>query len=204
MGKSLTVAVTVGVVFGLLLSTGAFSQPPTAGGKDKKRPPKTGPAEDRPPSDRPGPPRRPRSDGKPSTTGEDRRPEILRKYDRDHDGRIDEEERARLVEDMRRKGLRKEDIARQLERLAIIEQFDKDGDGVLNDEELAAARDAAKGDSPAAGEQPKKRPGSKKQQETLEKYDKDGDGKLSAAERAQIQKDNKAKRDEEKKRKKGM
>jgi Ca2+-binding EF-hand superfamily protein len=128
----------------------------------------------------------------------------MRKYDRDRDGRIDEEERGRLVEDMKRRGLRKDDIARQLERLAVIEQFDKDGDGMLNEEELAAARDAAKGDRPAAGDGAKKRPASKKQQETLEKYDKDGDGKLNAAEKAQIQKDNKAKRDEEKNRKKGM
>jgi Ca2+-binding EF-hand superfamily protein len=106
--------------------------------------------------------------------------------------------------------LRKEDIAQQLERLAVLERFDKDGDGRLNEAELAAARDALEGGKPPAGDEPKKRPASKKQQETLEKYDADGDGKLSPAERAKIQQDLKAKRDEaarqraeEKKRKKG-
>jgi Ca2+-binding EF-hand superfamily protein len=196
MAKSLILhGMALGLI-GWLLCGDALSQPPNAGRKDKKRPPKSAPA-DEPRPDRPAVPRRPRPDGKPPAGSEDRRPEIMRKYDRDRNGRIDDDEREKLVEDMKRRGLRKDDIARQLERLAIIERFDKDGDGMLNEEELAAARDAAKGDKPPVGDEPKKRPSSKKQQETLEKYDADGDGKLSAAERAKIQQDLKAKREED-------
>jgi Ca2+-binding EF-hand superfamily protein len=194
------------VLSGWLLFSAALSQPPNRPGKDKR--PRRDPTGEPKRPDRPDQPRPPRPDGKPPGPGEDRRPEILRKYDRDRDGRLDEEERARLVEDMKRKRLSKEDIAQQLERLAVLERFDKDGDGRLNEEELAAAREALDGGKPI-GDEPKKRPASKKQQETLDKYDADGDGKLSAAEKAQIQKDIKAKRDEaarqkaeEKKRKK--
>jgi Ca2+-binding EF-hand superfamily protein len=86
-------------------------------------------------------------------------PELIKKFDKDGDGQLSEEERkaAREAMEARRGEFQKK----------MLEQFDKDGDGKLSEEERKAAREA----------------GEAKRKEILEKYDKDGDGKLSEEER---------------------
>lgn len=88
-------------------------------------------------------------------------PEILEKFDKDGDGKLNEEERAAA------KAAREEMMeARKKEMLG---KFDKDGDGELNGEEKEAMKEGRK-------------------KMMLEKFDKDGDGKLNDAERAEMRK----------------
>ena len=56
-----------------------------------------------------------------------RHEEVLKEFDKDGDGKLNEEERKAAGEAMRKK---------------LIEKFDKDGDGKLNEEERKAAREA--------------------------------------------------------------
>jgi Ca2+-binding EF-hand superfamily protein len=152
------------------------------------------------PGVRPGDGNRPGEGGRPAEGGRpfdgdrpgaesgDRRPEILRRFDRNGDGRFSEEELNALVEEMKRRGLSKEEIAQQLERIKRAE-------------EAAAAKKAAGSGEGTPSDEPKKKPGTRKQKEILEKYDADGDGKLSASERAKIQQDLKAEKEDAARRK---
>ena len=85
---------------------------------------------------------------------------ILKKFDKDGDGKLSEEERAEA---------RKSFSGGRPPRspAALIKKFDKDGDGKLNEEERTALREE----------------GLKRRKEILKKFDKDGDGKLNAEER---------------------
>ena len=85
------------------------------------------------------------SEGRPS------REEMLKKFDKDGDGKLNEEERAALREEGQKR------------RKEIIAKFDKDGDGKLNEDERKAAgaeMRKSRGGRPAgdAGK-PSKRPG---------------------------------------------
>lgn len=86
-------------------------------------------------------------------------PEIVKKYDKDGDGKLNEEETKTAREALQ--------AEREAARKKMIEKFDKDGDGKLNDEERKAAREAAEA----------------RQKELIAKYDADKDGKLSREER---------------------
>tara|TARA_Y100000588_G_C14214568_1_gene908222 strand:- start:1093 stop:1638 length:546 start_codon:yes stop_codon:yes gene_type:complete len=85
---------------------------------------------------------------------------IIKKFDKDGDGKLNEDERAEA---------RKSFGGNRPPRppAALIKKFDKDGDGKLNEEERAALREE----------------GQKRRQEILDKFDKDGDGKLNEEER---------------------
>ena len=85
---------------------------------------------------------------------------ILKKFDKDGDGKLSEKERAEA---------RKSFSGGRPPRspAALIKKFDKDGDGKLNEEERTALREE----------------GLKRRKEILKKFDKDGDGKLNAEER---------------------
>lgn len=85
--------------------------------------------------------------------------EIVKKFDKDGDGKLNEEENKAAREAFR--------AEREAAQKKLIEKFDKDGDGKLNDEERKAAREAAEA----------------RHKELLEKYDADKDGKLSPEER---------------------
>jgi hypothetical protein len=88
-------------------------------------------------------------------------PEIIAKFDKDGDGKLNKEEREAA------KAAREEMMeARKKEMLA---KFDKDGDGKLSDEEEEAMREA-------------------RRKMMLEKFDKDGDGELSDDEKAAMRK----------------
>ncbi len=88
-------------------------------------------------------------------------PEIIAKFDKDGDGKLNEEEREAA------KAARGDMEANR--RKEFLEKFDADGDGKLSDEEKKAMREAMK-------------------KKMLEKFDKDGDGILSEAERAEMRK----------------
>lgn len=92
-------------------------------------------------------------DGRPS------REEVLKKFDKDGDGKLSEEEKGELRKAMASRG-------RKLPP-HLMEKFDKDGDGKLNEEERADARKAMEA----------------RRKEVMEKFDKDGDGKLNPEER---------------------
>ena len=88
-------------------------------------------------------------------------PEIIAKFDKDGDGKLNEEERKAA------KAAREEmEAARKKE---ILEKFDADKDGELNEAEREAMRTEMK-------------------KRMLEKFDKDGNGELSEEERAEMRK----------------
>lgn len=88
-------------------------------------------------------------------------PEIMEKFDKDGDGKLNEEERkaARAARGEMMESRRKEMLAK----------FDKDGDGKLNDEEEAAMKE-------------------ERRKRMLERFDKDKDGELSDDEKAEMRK----------------
>ena len=85
---------------------------------------------------------------------------ILRRYDKDGDGKLNEEEKAAAEEG------RKQWEKRRAEYAKRVKEFDKDGDGELSREERRAMYEAM----------------------MLERYDKDGDGKLNDEEEAAMEK----------------
>lgn len=88
-------------------------------------------------------------------------PEIIAKFDKDGDGKLNDEERAAA------KAAREEMMkARKAE---MLKKFDTDGDGKLSDEEEAAMREARK-------------------KMMMERFDKDKDGELNEAEKAEMRK----------------
>jgi Ca2+-binding EF-hand superfamily protein len=133
-------------------------------------------------------------DGKKKSAGEGKgfssREEMMKKFDKDGDGKLNEEERAAVREEMKGRkdellkkfdadgdgklsDAEREKIRKQLPGKGrklpppILAKFDKDGDGELNDEERAVAKKAWEA----------------RKEEALEKFDADGDGKLNPQER---------------------
>ena len=108
------------------------------------------------------------------------RAEMMKKFDKDGDGVLNEAERTAMREAM---GARKGGVVGERpSREEMLKKFDKDGDGQLNEEERAAMREAM-GGRPGGpeGERPDR-------EEMLKKFDKDGDGQLNEAERAEMRK----------------
>lgn len=72
---------------------------------------------------------KPEKGGKKPGSGEGRpsREEVMKKFDKDGDGKLNEDERAEARKAM------------EARRAEMIEKFDKDGDGKLNEEERKAA-----------------------------------------------------------------
>lgn len=92
-----------------------------------------------------------------------RQAEILKRFDKNGDGKLDEDEKAAAKSEMR--GKRGAAATKIHDR--ILERFDKNHDGLLDETERAAALSAL-ADKPRF----------------IKLFDKDGDGKLSPAERA--------------------
>ncbi len=86
------------------------------------------------------------------------REEMIKKFDKDGDGKLSEDEK---------------DAAKAAMEKQMLEKFDKDKDGKLSEEEKEAAKEARRAEM-------KKR--------MLEKFDKDKDGKLSDEEKAEMKK----------------
>ena len=106
---------------------------------------------------------KPEKGGKKPGSGEGRpsRQEVMKKFDKDGDGKLNEEEKAELRKKMAERG-----AGRRIPPL-VLEKFDKDGDGKLNEDERATARKAMEA----------------RRAEMIEKFDKDGDGQLNNQER---------------------
>jgi len=102
---------------------------------------------------------------------------MLKKFDKDGDGKLNEEEKRAARVGMRQHWEKK--------KAEMMKEFDTDGDGKLSDEEKKAFREEfgkrRKGDK--AGKKgechDRKRLGDKVRKHLLEKFDKDGDGELS-------------------------
>ena len=86
-------------------------------------------------------------------------PELVKKYDKDGDGKLSETEITAMREAMR--------ALMEERRKADLEKFDADKDGKLDEAEIKTMRET-------------------KQKEMLEKYDTNKDGKIDDAERAKI------------------
>jgi len=101
---------------------------------------------------RPDRPQRPPGQRTPS-------PEMLKEYDTDKDGKLNDEERAEMMKKMR--------AQMEARQKAMLEKYDANKDGKLDEAETKAAREG-------------------QQKEMLEKYDANKDGKLDDEERAKI------------------
>ena len=98
--------------------------------------------------------------------------EIIKRYDTNHDGKLDEAEVAAVKEKtlMADQEKREERVERLKERQAQwLKEFDKDGDGKLNDEEKKTMETTL-------------RARAEKNPRLMERLDTDKDGKLSDAE----------------------
>ena len=101
--------------------------------------------------------------------------ELIKRFDKNGDGRLDEQERtaARRVRGKKGKGRYAE----------ILKRFDKDGDGRLSEEERGQARRArGEGNPQRAGAQRRQDPPRVNVQSLLRRFDKDGDQKLNQEE----------------------
>lgn len=74
---------------------------------------------------------KPEKGGKGDKSARPSREEMIKKFDKDGDGKLNDEEKA---------AIRKEMMANRTPPPHILEKFDKDGDGKLCDEEKAAIR----------------------------------------------------------------
>ncbi|MBE2215413.1 MAG: EF-hand domain-containing protein [Opitutaceae bacterium] len=101
--------------------------------------------------------------------------EMIARFDKDGDGKLNEEEMAAAKAAAAERRGEMHDAA--------LQRFDANGDGKLDDTERATAREAMKANR-GAGLTDEQRAKARAEFEAYAaKYDKDGDGKLSAAER---------------------
>jgi EF hand len=72
-------------------------------------------------------------EGGPGKKGEARRAEVIKKYDKNNDGQLDDTEKAAMSEDLKK-----------TRREAQLKKYDKNGDGKLDDAEKEAMREDMK------------------------------------------------------------
>lgn len=106
--------------------------------------------------------------------------QLLKKFDKDGDGRLNEQERAEAMKAIKEKSASLNEL-REKNVQSVIKRYDKDGDGKLDQTELAAFLEEQR----KMFENMRSRRFRNMQvpKEILAKYDKDGDGKLSPQER---------------------
>ena len=111
-----------------------------------------------------------------------RKAEMLKKFDKDGDGRLSDEEKSTLRAEMqnRRGGGRDRKQWTPEQRDEMLKKFDKDGDGKLSDEERTTLRAEIQN---RRGGRDRKQWTPEQRDEMLKKFDTDGDGKLSQEER---------------------
>ena len=96
--------------------------------------------------------------------GRPSREEVMKKFDKDGDGKLSEDEKAELRKAIAQRGGRPGGRRPPPE---LMKKFDKDGDGKLSESERAELRKTME----------------ERRKEFLAKFDKDGDGKLNEEER---------------------
>lgn len=104
-------------------------------------------------------------------------PELLKRFDKNGDGRIDEQERAAAREQMARGGGPRPGPAM---REQIMKRFDHNGDGQLDEAERAEMEQARE-----EFMQKRAEAGAALREEALKRFDKNGDGRLDEQERAE-------------------
>jgi Ca2+-binding EF-hand superfamily protein len=119
----------------------------------------------------------------PSAKAAKRGEELLKRFDKNRDGKLDDDERADAKEEMM-----KETIDRQMQRVAAVpgglerfrtqalEMFDKNRDGRLDEEERAAAQKFAESRTEVK----------EGMDDLAKRFDQNGDGRIGPEERAQI------------------
>jgi Ca2+-binding EF-hand superfamily protein len=116
---------------------------------------------------------------------EEFRAQLLKEFDADGDGKLNEGERTKARASASKKRGGKQGGGRP-DRAQMMKKFDKDGDGKLSESERAAARAAMEkrgGGKRGGGKQRPGANGNRIPPEVLKRFDKDGDGKLNEAER---------------------
>jgi HlyD family secretion protein len=109
--------------------------------------------------------------------------EMMKQFDKNGDGQLDETERAAMQTAMRERFGGRGGGRPRLSQEELLKQFDKNGDGQLDETERAAMQTAMR-------ERPGGRGGGRprlSQEELLKKFDKNGDGQLDETERAAMQ-----------------
>lgn len=96
-----------------------------------------------------------------------RHAEILKRFDKNGDGKLDDAEKAAAKEYNREETTGRQQKARERIGKKALEKFDKNGDGKLDDAERAEAAKSIETDP-----------------RLVKRFDKDGDGKLNDAEKA--------------------
>ncbi len=124
----------------------------------------------------------PPKDDKPAATGQGamnqpKRQELLKKYDKNGDGKLDDDELADARAEMRKEG--SGTAVRAERQKKLLKEFDKNGDGKLDDAERAQAEKKI---------QQFREDAEKRRAEILKRFDKNGDGVLDDAERAEAEK----------------
>ncbi len=98
---------------------------------------------------------------------EKRHAEILKRFDKNGDGKLDEDEKAAAKEANRDEVTGRQAKVREKLGKRALEKFDKNGDGKLDEAERAEAAKAIETNP-----------------QLVKRFDKDGDGKLNDAEKA--------------------
>lgn len=109
---------------------------------------------------------------------------ILKKYDKDGDGKLNDAECAELRKVMQQKMAKREEFCKK--RVArVLEKFDKDGDKKLDETEIRAFLDEQRRVFERMRMRPMM-PHRKLPKEVIAKFDKNGDGVLDRQERAEM------------------
>lgn len=128
--------------------------------------------------------------GRPERAGQMglRSKEMIKRFDKDGDGKLNDAEKAAARTEMRKEGGGRHDRGDPGDgriREEILKRFDMDGDGKLNDSERAEFKKARAERRENGG--PGRPVGERMREEIIKRFDKDGDGKLNDAERAEAE-----------------
>ncbi len=108
--------------------------------------------------------------------------QLMKRFDKNGDGKLDEEERAEAKKALSEKAADLKDMRLKFAK-NIIAKYDKNGDNKLDEEELVAFLEEHRRNFDADRQNRNRRRAFTPPKEVLAKWDKDGDGQLSREER---------------------
>lgn len=120
--------------------------------------------------------------------------QLMKQFDKDGDGRLNEEERAAAREVIKNKSADLEQLKKNHAK-DVIKKFDVDGDGKLDQEELSAFLDEQRKLFNKQRRSMGPRRNFKPSKEMLAKFDKNGDGKIDDTERRAMFQEARARRE---------